>query len=398
MPPHRQNLHPKKQNPNNKLSHGKHGADMNVAVIGGGINGLCIAWNLQQNNHQVTLYEKNKVMQATSKASSKLLHGGLRYLENGEFRLVKEALKERSFWINQAPHLAKPLKIYLPVYKQSRRPVWMIKIGLILYDFLAGKYKIGSSGKESLELFKKNNPELKSTGLIAVFHYFDGQMQDEALGLWVVEQLKLEGVTIHEQSTIENISTKGSLSYKHNNKQYDLIVNAAGPWAEQLLKNNNIACNYSLDLIRGSHIVINERSKNAYIFEVPDEKRIFFVLPYNDTMLIGTTEQRQLLSEAVKPSEKEINYLLDAYNHYFIKQITKNDIIESFAGLRPLIKSAKDPGKATREYAFEQNDKLITVFGGKWTTARSLAAKLSKKIGKNSLKKKKYAANSKYKK
>ncbi|MCP3675030.1 MAG: glycerol-3-phosphate dehydrogenase/oxidase [Gammaproteobacteria bacterium] len=349
---------------------------MNIAVIGGGINGLCIAWLLSKNQHQVTLYEKNKVMQATSMASSKLLHGGLRYLENGEFSLVKEALRERNFWIENAPQYAKPLKIFLPIYHDSQRSTWKVKIGLWLYDFLAGKHKIGKAGRDKLEPFKKEHPELKVSALKTVFHYYDGQMQDESLGQRVVEQLKSEDVTIFEQTPIQKITTEGFV----DSKQYDRIINAAGPWAEQLLKDNKIPSSYSMDLVRGSHIVINKKSEHAYILEVPGEQRIFFVLPYNDRMLIGITEQRQTLLEKIQPSDAEIDYLLNAYNHYFTESITINDIIDSFAGLRPLIKSAHDPGKATREYAFEQQEKLITVFGGKWTTARSLAAKLVNRL------------------
>jgi glycerol-3-phosphate dehydrogenase len=160
---------------------------MKIAVIGGGINGIMTAWELCKHHHDVILFEKNTLMSQTSSASSKLLHGGLRYLENFEFRLVKEALIERQWWINQVPDLARPLKIFIPVYKQSRRPAWLYKIGLYLYDLLAGKQNIGKHQNHSKASMQELCPELKMNGLIKCFSYYDGQMDDYQLGLWAVD-------------------------------------------------------------------------------------------------------------------------------------------------------------------------------------------------------------------
>ena len=360
---------------------------MDIAIVGGGINGLCAAWLLARQDHRVTLYEQGRVMQATSSASSKLLHGGLRYLENGEFRLVREALRERSFWIENAPDLAKPIKLYLPIYRSSRRPAWKIKIGLTLYDMLAGKKCLGRHGKEKLSGFKQAHPELKTTGLKSVYSYYDAQMQDEKLGLWVAHQAKKEGVQILEHHLVTGLTTTGLLTYNEagepgtlREKQYDRIINIAGPWAEDLLKKNSIDVRHSLDLVRGSHIVFKQPIKDGYILEVPDERRIFFVLPYKGKTMVGTTEIRQTLDEPISPTEDEQNYLINAYNHYFREQRRVSDIQSSFAGLRPLIKSAGESDKLTREYVIERTERLITVFGGKWTTARALAEKLVREV------------------
>jgi glycerol-3-phosphate dehydrogenase len=354
---------------------------MKIAVIGGGINGIMTAWELCKYNHDVTLFEKNTLMSQTSSSSSKLLHGGLRYLENFEFRLVKEALNERQWWITQAPDLAQPLKIYIPVYKQSRRPPWVYKVGLFLYDLFAGKQNIGKHCALSKEQIRSSCPELKTDNLVKGFYYYDGQMNDYLLGLWAVNQAKqYKNLTILENTTIDRINIDGEVVYKNHKEQFDKVINIAGPWANQLLKDNNIDSKYELDLVRGSHIIIDRRANHGYFLEVPDERRIFFVLPYQGQTLIGTTEVRQLITDAIKPTQSEIDYLINAFNYYFIDGIKRQDVIKFFSGLRPLVKSSKNPNKATREYAIQTDNNLISVFGGKWTTSRKLALKVRKKI------------------
>lgn len=351
---------------------------MNVAIIGGGINGVMTAWELCKKNHNVTLYEKKKLMTQTSSKSSKLLHGGLRYLENFEFGLVKEALKDRAWWLKNAPKFATPLKIYIPIYKNSRRSVWVYKIGLFLYDFLAGKDNIDVHKFHNLQSMYELCCELKSNKLTGGYSYFDGQMDDYKLGLWAANEVKkYKNFTLMENTTVDKINLNGEIFLNENKKKFDKIINIAGPWASKILKDNDIKSNYQLDLIRGSHIVINRRSDHGFFLEAPNERRIFFVLPHNKKTLIGTTEERQTIGEKIKPRKKEIENLINSYNTYFVKSISKKDIVESFSGLRPLIKSSSNPNKATREYAIELNKNLINVFGGKWTTARQLAKKVA---------------------
>ncbi|NOT84687.1 MAG: glycerol-3-phosphate dehydrogenase/oxidase [Methylococcaceae bacterium] len=358
-----------------------------VAIIGGGINGLCTAWLLAQKGINVTVFEKNSLMRATSSASSKLLHGGLRYLENFEIRLVRESLKERVFWLEHAPHLAKPLKILFPVYQDSQRPSWMIQLGLFVYDLLAGKYKLGAFQKEHVE----HNPDgLKREGLRACFSYYDAQMHDYELGLWVAEQASACGVKILENIEVKQIdAVLGKIGISHTTSEsgtiehlaFDYILNITGPWAEDLINRNGIKTKAALELVRGSHLLVDRKLHEAYILQVPGEKRIFFVLPYKERTLIGTTEIKHTLGQPIVCSQEEQGYLIKAYNHYFEAAITANDIVETFAGLRPLIHSGEQLHKTTREYIFEwTGDKLLTVFGGKWTTARALAEKLTTEI------------------
>ena len=354
---------------------------MKIAVIGGGINGIMTAWELCKHHHDVTLFEKNTLMSQTSSASSKLLHGGLRYLENFEFRLVKEALKEREWWIAQAPQLAQPLKIFIPIYKQSRRPAWLYKIGLYLYDLFAGKQSIGKHQNHSKVLMQGLCPGLKMNGLVKGFSYYDGQMDDYQLGLWAIDQVKqYKNLTIIEETAIDRVDVNGGVVYNGNKQQFDKVINVAGPWAYQLLKDSNIDSNHELDLVRGSHIVVDKKLDHGYFLEVPGERRIFFSLPYKGQTLIGTTEVRQKISDKIKHTQSEVNYLIDAYNYYFSNQITKHDVVEIFSGIRPLVKSSNKINKGTREYIVQINKDLISVFGGKWTTSRMLAKTVVSKL------------------
>jgi glycerol-3-phosphate dehydrogenase len=351
---------------------------MDVGIIGGGINGLCCAWKLAEHGHKVTVYERDTIMSATSRASTKLLYGGLRYLENGEFRLVREALRERDAWIARAQHIAKPIRLTMPIYKNSRRSRWIISAGLFLYDHIAGRSALPKSKwlarEELLEIHASLNPD----GLLGGFEFSEGQMDDYALGLWVADQAKAIGVEIQENTEVVYVTPHATLATSKKTIQHDKLINVAGPWAVNLLERSGIQCTYRLDLVRGSHLVLNQATRHAYLLEVPRERRVFFVLPWKGRTLVGTTEVRQTLDEPVQCSADEKTYLLNAYAHYFPSSTA--EIFETFAGLRPLLYSAADPNKATREYAMHHNGKLTTVLGGKWTTALGLAKKVSETI------------------
>lgn len=354
---------------------------MRIAVIGGGINGIMTSWALAVAGHTVDLYEKSKLMTATSSASTKLLHGGLRYLEQGQFRLVCEALRERSWWINAAPHLASSIELILPVYRNSGRPVWQIKAGLVLYDLLAGRLNLGRHRWRTRDELIKMSPKLKTDGLAGGFTFLDGQMDDLNLGLWAAQQAGNAGVLIHENAPVERVDLDAGITINGNCINYDFVVNIAGPWAKQLLDRSGIRSRNDLDLVRGSHIIINEPLDYGYLLQVPEEKRICFVLPYLGQTLIGTTEVRQNLDQQTACSDEEAAYLLNIYNFYFQASKGRSDISKTFSGIRPLIRSSEDPNKASREYVIEKKGKLITVFGGKWTTSRALAAKVANRIG-----------------
>lgn len=353
-----------------------------IAVIGGGINGLCSAWLCAQQGLNVHLYEKETLMSQTSRCSSKLLHGGLRYLEYLEFSLVKESLQERKFWLEKVPELTNEVELFIPLYKNGVHKRWEYKIGLTLYDFLAGKNNLGKhryfSKKEVTEVF----PSITTKGLTGAYSYYDGQMDDYELGLWVSRQLESLGGKIFEKTEIKTITNHGEIRLSDDRcEQYDCIVNATGPWAKDLVNRSNLRGKIKLKLVRGTHIIVPRLSDKALYLEDKASQRLFFVLPYKEHTLVGTTEKSQDLDKKIEPSQDEISYLLNAYNNYFSTSLSPNDIIESFAGARPLIfESTSKLKDVSREYKIKVNNQLVNVFGGKWTTSRKLGESVLEEV------------------
>jgi glycerol-3-phosphate dehydrogenase len=339
-----------------------------IGIIGGGINGLCCAWVLAQAGHEVDLYERNTLASQTSRASSKLLHGGLRYLEQYEFRLVREALKERDAWLQRVPELTSSLRLVLPIYQGSQRQRWLVGAGLFLYDHLAGKSILPPAQWLTAETLLQRDPQLKAEGLLGGYAFSDGQMDDHRLALWVADQARLAGATLREHMNVSAIDTQGHVHVAGDSYSHDRVINVGGPWAVTLLEQSGISSPYRLDTVRGSHLVLER------------ERRIFFVLPWQGKTLVGTTEVRQQAHEPIECSIAERDYLLAAYNYYTTAPLSAANINSTFAGMRPLLYSAADPGKATREYALDRQGQLINVFGGKWTTSLALAHKVQQRL------------------
>ncbi|MSQ58106.1 MAG: glycerol-3-phosphate dehydrogenase/oxidase [Betaproteobacteria bacterium] len=349
---------------------------MRVAVVGGGINGVMSAWALANLGCEVTVFERGELMGATSSASTKLLHGGIRYLEQGHFGLVREALRERTWWIQQAPHLARPIEILMPVYTSSRRGKWIMRLGLAVYDWLCGQRRLGTTRWLDPTQMQSRVPGIRRDGLLGAYAFFDGQMDDRALGCWAAEQAKAKGAECREHHPVNSITAHGELTTAGGKThRYDRIVNAAGPWAGKLLRDSGIASRYELDLVRGSHLLLDRPLRQGILLEAPGSPRIFFVLPYQGRTLIGTTEARQTLDDSIRCSGEEQNALIELHNTYLEPAITAEDIQTTFAGLRPLLRSHANPTRATREYVLERTDRLVTIFGGKWTTSRALGEK-----------------------
>ena len=334
---------------------------MEVAVVGAGIVGACTAWALARQGAEVTLYERKQPMGETSRASSKLLHGGLRYLETGQFRLVGKALHARTDWLELAPHLCHRLEMLLPMYRDKGRSQFTISAGIRIYDVLAM-----GSGFPRARVLKPSEvlalqPGLSPEGLVGAWAFFDAQMDDYALGNWVIEQFRQLGGELVTDFEVRDLAVLDG---------FDRIVNATGPWAMQLRETAPGKPSYTLDWVRGSHIVLDRICPAAMLLEVPGSSRIFFVLPYKGRTLIGTTEVRQSGPNNPGPSEDEIRYLLDAHNHYLAPAAMRCDVVEAFSGVRPLLRSADNPSEATREWAFERTGNVLHIYGGKWTTAK----------------------------
>ncbi len=352
-----------------------------ILVIGGGINGAGIVRDASGRNLKVCLVEKNTVGSATSSWSTKLIHGGLRYLENYEFRLVRESLKEREIIKKIASDITTSIPFIIP-YQKSLRPKWLIKLGLLLYDNLGGKITIPKSSTINIE---KEIPNILKNQFTLGFQYYDLQVDDKKLVELNIEDAKKKGATI-----IENRKVVDAKRYKNSWDIYlddktllrtKILINAAGPWINDVLSNVlNIESKKSIRLVKGSHIIISSLYNQKKAFTLQNEDgRIIFVIPYkNNYSLIGTTETEVFSSENPKIEESEIDYLINIINKYFIKQISKNDVISSYSGIRPLIEDFKEASKITRDYIFDLNNDesfapLLNIYGGKLTTYRKLA-------------------------
>ena len=352
-----------------------------IFIIGGGINGAGIARDAAGRGLKVFLAEKNKVGSATSSWSSKLIHGGLRYLENYKFKLVKESLKEREVITSIAPSITKPLPFIIPHSKKLRSKL-LIRLGLFLYDNLGGKTKIPKSSK--INFNKKYSNILKSHFKVG-FQYYDVQVDDKKLVEMNIEDAKKMGAHIVENRKVINAnrSKKGWEILLDNDEVVNskILINAAGPWINEIV-NNVIKANKnkSIRLVKGSHIIIKKLYDQEVAFTLQnDDNRIVFVIPYKNVYsLIGTTEVDVKSPDNPKISNEEKIYLINTINNHFIKQISEEDILDTFSGIRPLIEDFKDASKVTRDYVFDlnlenKNSPLLNIYGGKLTTYRKLS-------------------------
>jgi glycerol-3-phosphate dehydrogenase len=359
---------------------------MKIAIIGGGINGLFTSWVLSKEGHEVCLYEDKKTLSQTSSSSSKLIHGGIRYLEQGHFSLVMEAIKDRHWWLQNAPEFVKPIKLAIPIYKNSRRSTLIVFFGTLIYRLFARSYSLGPSEYIGSKKVFMACPDIKKSELKSAITFYDAQMNEEALGEWVKEESLKSGVKIFENTKITKFNSCGTIYLSNETKDFDLIINAAGPWAHELNLINNIKTNYSLNLIKGSHILVDRKVSNFYLLQDIKSQRIVFVLPYLGSTIIGTTEVPQKDTSNIKCSDEEVSYLIDIFNTYFDKKVCKSNIIKKYSGLRPLVMKNNNKlnfTSASRESVIETNEKILTIYGGKWTSAPSLSKKVLRTINKN---------------
>jgi glycerol-3-phosphate dehydrogenase len=352
-----------------------------VAVIGAGINGAGVAWELARRGYAVSLFERDQAGSGTSSKSSKLIHGGLRYLEHGHLRLVRESLRERRFLLERFPDLVKPIELIFPVYEGDRRAAVVIGMGLTLYDRIAGNSTLPRHRKLSRDEAAARS-RLRSDGLRAAFSYYDATVDDRLLVERVVEEARLSGATVETQRAVASIALhddRVDVAFIEGGVQsFDVVVNATGPWASQLLQRSGIASAYSLSLVRGSHLVVDRPARDHGIYvQSRADARFIFVLPWKGKTLIGTTEVAQGEPEPVAASDEEIVYLLERYNDAFTDCITRNEVVATFAGLRALVGKSGDLSALSRESVIEATGRVVSVFGGKLTTFMALARRVS---------------------
>lgn len=360
-----------------------------LLVIGGGINGVGIARDAAGRGFSVTLCEQDDLAAHTSSASSKLIHGGLRYLEYYKFNLVRKALREREALLRAAPHIIAPLRFVMP-HDARLRPAWLIRAGLFLYDHL-GKREL-LSGSASVDLTASPLGSPLRAQFTRGFVYSDATVDDSRLVVLNALDAAERGATILPRTRFigarRHIDHWEAMLQARDRETTHVVraravVNAAGPWAAELMRERlGIAAKHAVLMAKGSHIVVRRlfEHDHAYILQMQD-KRLIFAIPYaRDFTLVGTTDVAFQGDPAhVRISAAETAYLCDAINHYFRREISSSDIVWSYAGVRPLLDDdAADLAAVTREYALEYDDRdgqapLLTVLGGKITTYRRLA-------------------------
>ena len=370
-------------------------AEIDLLVVGGGINGAGIARDAAGRGLKVLLCEKDDLGAATSSASSKLIHGGLRYLEQFEFRLVAEALAEREVLLRNAPHIVRPMQFVMPHMPQLR-PAWMIRAGLFLYDYLARRHALPSSRGVSLRA-APYGAGLRP-GLNKGFIYSDCRVDDARLVMLNARAAADLGASILTRTACVAAHRAGG-QWHATLRRADaaemrvaakVLVNASGPWARNFLVDIlNQPTAFSLKLVKGSHIVVPRlyEGEHAFILQNND-RRVVFAYPYEQRYtLIGTTEI-ELRGEPAPchASAEEIRYLCRAANRYFLRQITENEVVWSYCGIRSLFDDGSaDPSAVTRDYVLHVDGDggaapVLSVFGGKITTYRRLAERALEKL------------------
>ncbi|MDQ0395671.1 glycerol-3-phosphate dehydrogenase [Labrys monachus] len=366
-----------------------------LIVVGGGINGAGIARDAAGRGLSVLLCEKDDLAQGTSSRSGKLVHGGLRYLEYYEFRLVREALIEREVLLAAAPHIIWPMRFVLP-HSPEQRPAWMIRLGLFLYDHLGGRRKLPPT--RSLDLATAPEGRPIRPAYRKAFEYSDCWVDDARLVVLNALDLQMRGGTVrtrtplvgarrgHDAWTVELADEAGGGRLTARGK---VIVNAAGPWVEDVLRSTGSNAENRVRLVKGSHIVMRKfwEGEQAYLLQNTD-KRVIFVNPYEgDLSLIGTTDipfDGPASEVAIAPAE--VDYLLGVVNRYFKVDLKPADVVHAFSGVRPLYDDkAANPSAVTRDYVFDVDAPdgaapMLSVFGGKITTYRKLAEHALEKL------------------
>ncbi|QRM53332.1 glycerol-3-phosphate dehydrogenase [Sinorhizobium sp. BG8] len=370
-----------------------------IFVIGGGINGCGIARDAAGRGYSVVLAEMKDFAAGTSSASTKLIHGGLRYLEHYEFRLVREALMEREVLWAMAPHVIWPMRFVLPYQKGGLRPAWLIRLGLFLYDHLGGRKLLPAT--RTLDMARDPSGKPLKRMFSKAFEYSDGWVNDARLVVLNARDAADRGAEIRVGTKVvsagrENghwhVLTENTESGERATFRARMLVNAAGPWVDKVLTGSlgrNDA--HHVRLVQGSHIVVRKKFSDprAYFFQNPDG-RIMFAIPYEDDFtLIGTTDRDYDGDPgSAHISDEEIDYLCAAASEYFAEPVTRDDIVWTYSGVRPLFDDgASKAQEATRDYVLKVEGEggeapLLNIFGGKLTTYRRLAEAALDKIGK----------------
>jgi glycerol-3-phosphate dehydrogenase len=367
-----------------------------LLILGGGITGAGVALDAVTRGFRVALIDKGDFASGTSSVSSKLVHGGLRYLEHGGFHLVYEALRERKLLLENAPHLVRPLRFVIPFYHGARVRPWKWRAGLTLYDLLAGGSNIARARPLPLRHMRGELPGLKATRLLGGAAYVDAQMDDARLCLAVVRTAALRGARVANYVEAVAFETAGGRISAVNavdrvagrplRIRARQVLNATGPWVDAVCRLAGETGPPHLHPTKGVHLVAPGRGlSSACLLLHPGDGRVLFVIPWMGKTLIGTTDTYcdRSPDELAVTAEDEA-YLLEAYNYFFEPPLQRQEILARFAGLRPLIRAGRgEPSSLTRELRlFRSPAGLLSVGGGKYTTYRCMAQVVTDEVAR----------------
>ncbi|WP_185858679.1 glycerol-3-phosphate dehydrogenase/oxidase [Blattabacterium cuenoti] len=361
-----------------------------IIIIGGGATGLGIALDSASRGYRTLLLEQSDFSKGTSSRSTKLVHGGIRYLSQGNIKLVYEALQERGFLLKNAPHLVKKQKFVIPIFSWKMGILYWT--GLKLYEWLSGSLSFGPSKFLSKDEIIKKFPEINTNKLKGGVLYYDGQFDDARLAISLAQTCVQNGGILLNYFQVKNLIKQignrisGVVAYDiETKKKYSIfskiVINATGVFSDSILKMDESKCPILIKPSQGTHIVLNKSffsSKNAIVIPKTSDGRILFCVPWYDHVLVGTTDtflKKSILEPT--PLEKEIDFILQTFNKYFLFSPKKNDILSAFSGLRPLFvphnSSLKTKDISRSHKLIISSSGLISIIGGKWTTYRKMA-------------------------
>ncbi len=368
--------------------------DFDLIIIGGGATGAGIALDASLRGLSVALFEQNDFAEGTSSRSTKLVHGGVRYLEaavkrldKAQYALVKEGLKERKLFLNNARHLADPVELITPIYRWWEVPY--VYAGLFLYDLISGKASLGRSKLLSRNKALAHNPAINAAGLKAAVSYYDGAFNDSRMVIALLQSAQANGAKVsnHHQVTalhkeegkLHAITVEDRLNKERKKYHASVIINATGPFVDTIRQMDDPTCPPLIQASSGIHIIVAPTflpSNKGIMIPQTSDGRVLFVLPYQGKCLIGTSDNPSALTEHPEVTDREIGYLLENVNRYFGIKVTPDDVLGRFSGLRPLIiqEDAENTAMLVREHIETFSDSgLLTIAGGKWTSYRSMA-------------------------
>ncbi|WP_201260518.1 glycerol-3-phosphate dehydrogenase/oxidase [Blattabacterium punctulatus] len=362
-----------------------------IVIVGGGATGLGIALDSASRGFKTLLLEQNDFSKGTSSRSTKLIHGGIRYLAQGNIKLVYEALQERGYLLKNAPHLVKKKRFIIPIFNWKMGILYWT--GLKIYEWLSGSLSFGNSQFLSKNEILKMFPEIRSNNLKGGILYYDGQFDDARLAIDLAQTCVQQGGVLLNYFKVKNLIKKienkitGVIAYDlETKKKYSIyskiVINATGVFSDTILKMDDSTSTILIKPSQGTHIVLKKSffsSSDAIVIPKTSDGRILFSIPWYDHVLVGTTDT--FLEKSVlepKPLEKEIDFILQTFNQYFLYNPNKKDILSAFSGLRPLFvppnlsySSTKDISRSHKLMMSPSG--LITIIGGKWTTYRKMA-------------------------